>query len=212
MAMALPSAGATATSAAGATAMSMPAAGTVAAPAAGAAALQPALDPAVKFDWEETAPGTHKNDNCQAGVYTGMSLCVFTPANGSAGAPAMPMAGGLQVSAVISIELEKSADGEFLEISGGDFASISFGLFGLRAQLKGSLDCKDLHLTAKTQNGIWALGDPATSPSPGMFDAEFDGTLDPAKGTLAGQWDIYGGLSNTPIGSCAGTWSTNRSP
>ena len=57
--------------------------------------------------------------------------------------------------------------GELLMITGGDFASVTFNLFGLSVELNGMLDCKALRFEGRTENGIWALGDPAIVPPSG---------------------------------------------
>ena len=119
---------------------------------------------------------------------------------------------GVEVTATISLELQSAANGEFLEITGGDFVSISFDVFGLQAKLRGKLDCQTLQFTATTENGVWALGDPNLFPL-GTFEATFEGMLDPTTGALAGDWAIGGdSIAGVVPGTCAGQWTTARSP
>jgi hypothetical protein len=163
------------------------------------------LDPNVKFDWGETAPGTGKPKACRAGVYTGSMMSVCKMDGG------FPIGGaeGLEIGGVISIELAESANGEFLEISDGEFTSFAAGTFGLLAHLRGQLDCKTLQFSATTEDGLWGLGDPNVAGVPlGMFEAALTGALDPATGTLSGTWMVTGAV---PL-PCMGTWSATLSP
>jgi hypothetical protein len=190
----------------------MPAAGSggpVAGTTAGATGKRQAdLDPNVVFDWEQTAPGTASSDGCRAGVYTGTFACTFMADPAMFG---MGLGGFTQeVTGPISLELEKSANGEFLQIADGEFSAIAQLFFGLRAQLKGNLDCKTLQLSATTVGGMWALGDPNMPLLPGgTFDANVQGKLDPQSRSLAGQWQV---ISGTIPGTCTGEWSATYTP
>jgi hypothetical protein len=104
----------------------------------------------------------------------------------------------------VSLTFEQSADGEFLEITDGDFAAVANLVIGARAQIRGRLDCNTLMLNAMAVDGQWAIGDPDLPLLPGGgLEGQITGTLDPATGTLAGEWTF----GDPAFGSCPGTWS-----
>lgn len=109
-----------------------------------------------------------------------------------------------ELTADISLLLAESANGEFLQIADGEFSSISAGIFGLTAQLRGELDCKTLQFMARTEGGIWGIGDPSWGLIElGTFEAELEGMLDPDTGVLTGNWSITGSVPFV----CTGPWS-----
>lgn len=177
--------------------------------AAGTPAKQPAkmeaLDPGVKFEWAQTAPGSGGAKNCRAGTYVGGSTYTCSPVVDGFDSSGF----GAEITATLSIQLVESADGEFLQISDGDFSSLTLDTFGMLADLKGMLDCKTLMFTATTQNGSWGLGDPNFGVLPlGTWEAQLVGTLDPATGTLTGTWMVSGSVPFV----CMGPWSARLSP
>jgi hypothetical protein len=180
-------------------------------PAAAAGTFKPSaeLDKNVRFEWQETAPGAPAAGACQPGVYTGTFQCTFV------GDPAVfgtDVAGGfsLEVTGPISLELVQSANGEFLQISDGQFSAVAQLFFGFRAKLRGDLDCKSLNLSATTEGGMWALGDPDMPLLPGGdFAADVHGALNPKTGELSGQWSFTTG---TIPGTCTGQWSATYTP
>jgi hypothetical protein len=164
------------------------------------------LDPNAKFDWQETMPATSQ---CRPGTYTGMFDCGFVPDGASA--DTMPF----DVSGPITVTLQRSMNGEFLEISDGDLYAEAQGAFGLRAKLKGTLDCKTLMFMAVATDGAWALGDPNMPLLPGgTFAGTLTGKLDPQTGTLSGDWGLDSGAGNnaTIPGTCPGTWTATFMP
>ena len=163
---------------------------------------KPELDRDVQFDWEETVPGASA---CQPGTYEGTFACAFFPLG------TMPDAGvePFPVDGPISLTLEPSKDGEFLVIANGEFSALALGVFGMRAELMGTLDCHTLALDARAVNGAWAFGDPANSLlQGGTFDGDFDGTLDGQSLVLTGNW----ALTDPAFGTCDGPWSATYTP
>lgn len=160
------------------------------------------LDPNLQFDWQETTPGTGAAKACRAGAYSGTSLYLCMPVDAGFIDPGAGF--GAELMATITLELVESADGEFLQIKDGKFSSLSADVFGLVADLRGKLDCSTLKFTATTENGGWGIGDPNTGVLPlGTFEAELTGMLDPATGTLSGDWTITGSVPFI----CKGPWS-----
>ena len=146
------------------------------------------LDPNISFEWPETDPdGMAKS--CRAGIYSGTLdyTCVG-------------------VTGMLSIELAESAQGEFLEISGGEFTSSPADGVGLKSGLQGSLDCKTLQFSAKTLDGVFGIIDPnMTLTTLGQFEFVLVGTLDESTGVLAGQW-----MTTDLFTTCMGPWSAMR--
>ena len=182
----------------------LPAAGMMAAKAAKSAEL----DPNVKFDWAQTAPGMGAAKSCRAGTYIGSSTYMCSPVDDGLGLG--DLSGfGVEITATLSIMLVESADGEFLQIANGQFSSLTLDTFGMLANLKGNLDCKTQQFTATTQDGSWGLGDPNLGVLPlGTWEAELSGTLDPATGTLTGMWMVSGSVPFV----CKGAWTARLSP
>jgi hypothetical protein len=116
----------------------------------------------------------------------------------------MPLA---MVSGPVSITLEQSQDGEFLEIADGKLEGFAMLIIGFRAQLTGRLDCSTHMLDAMAVNGMYGFGDPAIFPF-GAFEGTLGGTLDPAAATLNGDWN----LTIASGGFCRGPWQANWAP
>jgi hypothetical protein len=103
----------------------------------------------------------------------------------------------------------KSKDGEFLEITDGDFEAVANDVIGARAKITGKLDCGTLMLAAMAVDGAWSIGDPNDPVIPGgALSGDISGTLDPMTGTLSGQWNF----GDPDIGACPGTWSVMHTP
>ena len=141
------------------------------------------------------------DSDCRPGRYTGTFMCNYVPMGGN---PAMPLA---IVSGPISLTLEQSQNGEFLEIADGKLEGIAQLIIGFRSKLSGKLDCGSLELTADAVDGLYGFGDPAVLPF-GMFQGTLMGTLDPSSGTLSGEWN----LTESAGGVCAGPWQANWTP
>lgn len=157
------------------------------------------LDPSVTFSWPESSPGD--GSSCQAGTYTGTFMCTF--ADPSGWVPSIDLTGP------VSLTFEKSMNGEFLEITDGEFEAVANDVIGAQAQIQGKLDCTTLMLSAMALNGMWAIGDPDAPLFPGGgLTGDITGTLDPATGTLSGNWTF----GDPAIGACPGTWSVTYAP
>jgi hypothetical protein len=163
----------------------------------------PPPDPSVTFDWPATLPGG--DDDCRPGHYTGTFSCDYRLA------PTDPDP-LVVVTGPISLTLERSQDGEFLEISDGQLEGIAQLVIGFRSQLAGRLDCAIGELLAEAVDGIWGFGDPAVLPF-GVFAGTLTGALDTASATLDGQWDLgVNGGAATGGGACVGPWQANWAP
>lgn len=159
----------------------------------------PPPDPNVSFAWPATLPGG--NDDCRPGHYTGTFSCEYRPVPTDVD----PL---VIVEGPISLTLERSQDGEFLEIADGQLEGIAQLIIGFRSQLSGKLDCATGELTAAAVDGLYGFGDPAVLPF-GTFAGTLTGTLDTTTGTLDGQWDL--GVDGGG-GACVGPWQANWAP
>jgi hypothetical protein len=172
------------------------------APAAAQGAVakaKPVLDPNVSFDWPETPPGGGMG--CQAGTYTGTFDCVFSDPSG--------LIPDVELTGPVSLTFTKSMDGEFLEITQGDFEAIGNDVIGGKAMIQGKLDCSSWMLDAMAVDGEWTIGDPQAPLVPGgALEGQITGTLDAATGTLSGQWNF----ADPDVGACPGTWSVMHTP
>jgi hypothetical protein len=157
------------------------------------------LDPNLSFDWPESSPGG--GSRCPAGTYTGTFDCMFSDPSG--------LIPDVELSGPVTLRFSQSMDGEFLEISQGDFEAISDIFIGGKAKIVGKLDCNTLMLDAMAVDGQWSIGDPNAPLVPGGgLEGEITGMLDPATGTLSGQWNF----ADPQIGACPGTWSVMYAP
>jgi hypothetical protein len=158
------------------------------------------LDPNLTFDWPETPPGGG-GSNCQPGTYTGTFDCTFSDPSG--------LIPDIELTGPVSLTFSQSMDGEFLEISQGDFQAVANDVIGAQAKIVGKLDCNSLMLVAMAMDGMWSIGDPNDPVIPGGgLEGDITGTLDPATGTLSGQWNF----GDPNVGACPGTWSVMRTP
>lgn len=140
-------------------------------------------------------------DNCKAGTYVGTFTCVFTDAP-----TGLIM---IELMGPVSLTFVKSMDGEFLEISNGEFNAVANLVIGARAKIQGKLDCNTLTLDATAVDGAWAIGDPTLPLIPGgVLEGQITGTLDPSTGQLMGQWTF----GDPTTGVCPGTWSVSYAP
>jgi hypothetical protein len=159
---------------------------------------KPSLDPNADFSWPETVPGGGK---CQEGTYTGTFDCTFTDPNG--------LIPDVELSGPVTLTFMKSMDGEFLEITDGQFEALGNDLIGGKAKITGKLDCSSLMLAAMAVDGEWTIGDPNAPLIPGGgLTGDIMGTLDPASGSLSGQWNF----SDPDLGGCPGTWTVMYTP
>jgi hypothetical protein len=160
---------------------------------------RPELDDSAEFDWPETPPGG--GGDCEAGTYIGTFGCTFTDNSGFGIV--------IELTGPVSLTFVKSQDGEFLEITDGDFEAVANLFVGARAQIQGRLDCSSHMLDAMAVNGEWAIGDPDFPLIPGgTLEGAITGTLDPSTGTLQGQWTF----GDPTFGACPGTWSVTYAP
>jgi len=142
----------------------------------------------INFDWQETSAAAGP---CQAGEYVGTFECQFESM------PVMPMG-------PVTMRLEASADGEFLEVRDGIIDAQTMGPM-LHADLEGQLDCTNRRFEARMLNGMAAI-------IPGLPFNTFEGTLsgdyEPTTATITGEWHIV-----TSQGwMCPGTWSVALTP
>jgi hypothetical protein len=177
------------------------AAGTGSTRDAGVAELPSGLtppDPSVTFEWTATLPGGA--DDCRPGHYTGTFMCEYFAA------PTDTMATAT-VTGPITLTLERSQDGEFLEITDGKLEGFAQLIIGFRAQIEGRLDCGSRELDANAIDGVYGFGDPAIFPI-STFEGPISGALDSTTGALVGSWEFELGTG----GSCYGPWQANWAP
>jgi hypothetical protein len=157
------------------------------------------LDPAVRFDWDESAPTN--SSACMPGKYVGTFQCMYI-------IDAMnPDLFAVLVQGPIELHLERSADGEFLEIRDGMLFGVAEEVFGFTAKLSGRLDCASLQLQAMALDGVYGFGDPAVFPV-GTFAGTLGGTLDGATGMMTGSWQLGVDMG----GTCNGPWMASFMP
>lgn len=156
-----------------------------------------ALDPNIDFKWPESLPG---KGTCQPGTYTGQFECDYTSPNEF-------MPGELPLSGPVMLKLEKSANGEFLEIADGTLGGVAAGILGFHTNLSGRLNCAELTFQAEAVDGEFGVGDP---PLPfGMVTGSLTGTLDTQTLTLSGEWTL---MEDVQGGSCTGPWMASFTP
>jgi hypothetical protein len=159
-----------------------------------------APDPSVKFEWEETTPGS----DCKPGRYVGTFSCTYsTPDDGSGTPPFM-----VDVSGPVLFTLSKSQNGEFLEISDGSLEGFAALIFNFTGTLIGKLDCGTSKLDATASDGVYGFGSSQLLPV-GMFDGTLTGQLDRSTGVLSGQWNLA--VTNAG-GACIGPWTAQWMP
>jgi hypothetical protein len=161
----------------------------------------PPPDPSVSFDWPASLPGGE--DDCRPGHYDGTFSCEYRMLPTDVD----PL---VIVEGPISLTLERSQDGEFLEISDGQLEGIAQFVIGFRSKLSGKLDCATHQLTADAVDGLWGFGDPAVLPF-GAFAGTLTGTLEPTTGALDGSWNL-GVDPGSGGGACVGPWQANWAP
>ena len=155
-------------------------------------------NPNATFDWPESPPG---GGQCEDGTYTGTFDCTFSDPSGF-----IP---DVELTGPVTLTFTKSKDGEFLEITEGDFEAVANDVIGREPQITGKLDCSTLMLTAMAVDGAWSIGDPNDPVIPGgALSGDITGTLDPMSGMLSGQWNF----GDPDIGACPGTWSVMHTP
>lgn len=161
---------------------------------------KPPADPNITFDWTETQP---QSAQCQPGQYTGTFMCTFALTD----EVAMMLGFAVELTGPVTFKLERSMNGEFLEITQGQFEAVANGFVGARAMLHGKLDCRTNHFEATLSDGLWAFGDPAAPLLPGgTLEGLISGSyLDSA---LSGMWSI----GDPALGNCDGTWEVSQMP
>ncbi|HEX7477658.1 MAG TPA: hypothetical protein VF331_07615 [Polyangiales bacterium] len=157
------------------------------------------LDKTAKFSWTESLPG---QGTCKAGKYTGTFMCDYKQATPDAGVVA-------SVAGPVSLTLQKSMNGEFLEIADGQLNGVAMNVIGFSSKLSGKLDCTTLKFTAMAVMGVFGFGDPATGVLPvGTFQGSLSGGFDKQTLTLMGDW----ALSDASGGTCRGPWKASFTP
>jgi hypothetical protein len=183
-------------------------AGAVSAPVP-AADNTPAVDPAeqppertgVVFEWPETDPAA--GGACKPGHYVGEFSCRLHII-------ATDGPGAFDLSGVIDMQLEQSADGELLRIRDGKFLSTAAAAIPVSADIVGELQCSRARFEGRLENGIFsvALGLPIPFTE-GTFSGPLESDYDRDTAAMTGLWNMVGELDGFP-GSCMdGTWSVH---
>jgi hypothetical protein len=158
-------------------------------------------DPKITFDWQETTPGQNA---CQPGTYSGTFTCDYT-------GPGIDPANPFVATGPVVFTLQKSQNGEFLEITDGHIQGLADEIFDFHATLNGQLDCSTNMLAGMAVDGMYGLGDANALPV-GAFQGTLGGTLDRTSVTLSGDWNmmITDGLGAD--GACVGPWTATWMP
>jgi len=161
------------------------------------AAAKPPADPSITFEWSESQPvGTA----CEPGEYTGTFTCTMTLQDELA----QLLGVMFELNGPMRLTLERSMNGEFLEIKDGQFDAVVEELIGAHASLTGKLDCRTNRFEAQLFDGVWTVGDPAMPLFPGgALEGTLAGTYQ--DNALAGTWSI----SDPALGACVGTWDVD---
>jgi hypothetical protein len=164
------------------------------------AAAKPPADPGITFEWTESQPiGT----TCEPGEYTGTFSCTLTLQDELA-----QLLGFTTVlTGPVTLTLQRSMDGEFLEIADGQFDAVVESIIGAHASLRGKLDCRTSQFEAELFDGVWVVGDPAMPFLPGgTLEGHILGTYQDS--TLSGMWTI----ADPALGECVGNWDASWTP
>ena len=163
------------------------------------------LDRGITFEWPETRPG--QGGECQPGHYVGVFECEYNrPGDPDAGDPGVS---DVYVTGPVEFDLERSPNGEFLEIANGHLDGAAYLIFGFAANLAGRLDCTTNMIQAQAVDGMWSVGDPNALPL-GTFEGVLAGTYDPMTVTLAGDWHMT--VADPLNGTCDGPWNVSYTP
>jgi hypothetical protein len=147
-----------------------------------------AYDLGVGFDWPDTVP---QQGTCAPGVYEGRFNCEL-----SGGFFIFPLA----FTGPVRFTLERSANGEFLEITDGLLEGDAEGIL-FTSELAGQLDCTTNAFEADAIDGTYT-GAFANGTFTGTLEAE----LDRQTQTLSGTW----ALTAEGQAPCVGPWSATR--
>jgi hypothetical protein len=162
----------------------------------GGLTAQPALDPAVSFDWTETLPG---RGTCETGVYTGVFSCSLKNGN--------LLTSFLSAQGTVTLRLGASTERSQLPVEG----ELGGPLFG--GSVGGSLDCASDTLNANIGDGReiqldGLMGEVDAFVSFSTFTATLNGMLDRAALVIAGDFV----MTSNDGERCAGRFSANMSP
>jgi hypothetical protein len=161
-------------------------------------------DESVSFEWPEVTPNGGKS--CQAGRYAGTFSCNFVPAGADAGA-ANPFA----ITGPIEITLLETANGEFLEVSGGTLTGAALIAITFTAKVTGTLDCSTGQFDGQVYDGSYGI---QPFPPGGFFEGPTTATYSPNGPSLVnGTWNFTVLMTDgTEQGRCIGTWTAALAP
>jgi hypothetical protein len=129
-------------------------------------------------------------------------------ANAGSLLPTPPDGVGLLVTGPVTLEFERSMDGEFLELTDGRLEGLALASWGFVAELEGRLDCTTLEFEAHATSGLYGLGLPIGVPA-GTFGGTLSGTLDRQTLQLSGEWELVDDLGTK---GCDGPWMASFTP
>jgi hypothetical protein len=110
----------------------------------------------------------------------------------------------------VELTLERSQDGEFLELTNADIEGFALFIFNFRAELAGRLACSTRELDAMAVSGAVGLGDADLLPVLG-FAGELQGMLDESGDVLSGNWSFpVTTTTGARVGTCMGPWTATR--
>lgn len=147
--------------------------------------------PDVTFDWpESTGP-------CRDGHYVGAFECMYIY---QGGAP-------IPVNGSVDFFLQKTMNGEFLDIGNGLLQSVTNGVFLMTADIQGKVDCGLKHFDGALVNGKYSGFVIINGTFDGPISADYDAQ---AAAFVNGYWELH--ETSSSFGTCTGTWFANWVP
>lgn len=163
----------------------------------------------IHFEWERTEPVA---GSCEPGYYEGDFNGLYASQLTYINFPIPVFALGQPGRPGLSFTLQKTGNGETLEIQNGKMDGTADGLFPFTGTLTGTLDCETLKFDA-TLSGFYSLG----AEGVGMFKFEgpLTGDYDKVMRTIVnGTWNVteYDPPPMLPNAGGQGSWSAGWLP
>src|SRR5262249_3578356 len=113
----------------------------------------------------------------------------------------------IPVNGSVDFSLQKTMNGEFLDIGNGHLQASANIVFVMTADIQGKLDCGQKHFDGALKNGMYS----GLFIINGLFGGPFSADYDGAKSAFVnGKWELHE-LTNS-FGKCTGTWFANWVP
>ncbi|MCP4604659.1 MAG: hypothetical protein GY847_29755 [Proteobacteria bacterium] len=136
-------------------------------------------DTEINFDWDEKDSDTYDPGACKAGRYVGNFDGIYTRKGGQFPFDDNGIVhdSSVEVSGVypgVSININKSSNGEVFKISDGAFHGNALWIFTFEAEVEGELDCPTGKLRMKIINGFYHYPVMARRVFEGEAEADYD--------------------------------------